>query len=1029
MTARKATIQKMQKTGAKTTPQFDELYAKLNPKQKEAVDAIEGPVMVVAGPGTGKTQILTLRIANILLKTDTDPDSILALTFTESGAHAMRKRLVEIIGTPAYKVNIHTFHGFCNEVIKKYPEEFPRIISSTNATEIDQIDIIENIIEDNSFEYIKPYGDTYYYVKPLLGSIRELKREGVSPDEFAKILAAQEKEFAALPDLCHEKGAHKGKMKGEYKDIEKKLAKNKELAVVYGKYQETLESSRLYDWEDMILEVVKVFKDNPDFLLMLQEQYQYILADEHQDTNSAQNTILELLANFHESPNLFIVGDEKQAIFRFQGASLGNFLYFQNLYKDVRLIRLEDNYRSTQTILDSAHSVIAHLSEGDPTLRVRLKSNTKSAPQSPTPHINLLAFSKPDFEYLFLVRDIEKRIASGIAPHEIAVLYRDNRDVDEIVRYLEKTTIPFVVESDQDVLRNPIIRKLILLIRTVANVGDDALLAEALHIDFLGFDPLNIYKLIVYAAHGGSKKERLSLYDVLSNDKHLIGAKIGDRERCKDFYRHLMSWVSTSKNSHFLEFLDKVINESGLLASIIQSDGSLDGLHILDSFFNEIRSVSENHKDYSIADFIQYLAVLEKYGLMVRRGGESIVRGVRLMTAHKSKGLEFDHVYITGCFDGHWGNRKSKSMFSLSLGSQAQVKNLGHKGNNDDERRLFYVALTRARTEVTVTYAKENLQGKSQLPSQFLTEIDPQLVKDHDTSGIETELRAHVGAKFSPKLHHGVRLDDKTYLNELFLNQGLSVTALNNYLLCPWRYFYSNLVRIPKPQDKAAMYGTAVHNALSSFFNMYKEEREVSPEMLAALFEGELARLPLGEKDFAESLEKGRESLAGYYTTYAGLWPRNIFNEFDIRGVSVDVDNNLSIVLRGKLDKVELIDASGNVNVVDYKTGKPRSRNDILGTTASSEGNYKRQLVFYKLLLDGGFPDKYKMVSGEIDFVEPGDNGKYRKERFEVDPGEVLELKKEISRVGKEIINLDFWNRRCDDKDCEFCALREVMRD
>ena len=174
---------------------FKEQYNRLNKAQKQAVDTIDGPVMVIAGPGTGKTSILTLRIANILKQTDTSPENILALTFTESGAYAMRKKLVSIVGTDGYKVNISTFHGFCNEVIKQYPERFPRIIGSTAITEIDQIALMEKIIDENDFEMLKPFGDIYFYVKPAISEIRNLKREAIGVFEFENLIIKQEKEF------------------------------------------------------------------------------------------------------------------------------------------------------------------------------------------------------------------------------------------------------------------------------------------------------------------------------------------------------------------------------------------------------------------------------------------------------------------------------------------------------------------------------------------------------------------------------------------------------------------------------------------------------------------------------------------------------------------------------------------------------------------------------------------------------------------------------------------------------------------
>ncbi|MBP9669729.1 MAG: ATP-dependent helicase, partial [Candidatus Pacebacteria bacterium] len=345
-------------SGTRQSPVFSKLYRGLNAAQKQAVDTLDGPVMVVAGPGTGKTQILTLRIAHILRETDTPPDAILALTFTESGVTAMRKRLVRIIGSEAYRVGIFTFHGFCNEIIRRYPEDFGRIIGAEPTTDIEKIDILRSIIEGHTFEHLKPFGDTFYYVNDLRQAISELKRENVTPDKLRTSLSAARRSFEATEGLYHERGAHQGKMKGIHEVAAKRLARTEELLVVYEAYQEALRAKRLYDFDDMIVEAVSALETNPALLLRVQEEYHYLLADEHQDANTAQNRLLELLASFHERPNIFVVGDEKQAIFRFQGASLDNFFYFKKLYPEASLIALTEGYRSGQKILDASHSMI-----------------------------------------------------------------------------------------------------------------------------------------------------------------------------------------------------------------------------------------------------------------------------------------------------------------------------------------------------------------------------------------------------------------------------------------------------------------------------------------------------------------------------------------------------------------------------------------------------------------------------------------------------------------------------------------------
>ncbi|MDZ4285004.1 MAG: UvrD-helicase domain-containing protein, partial [Patescibacteria group bacterium] len=337
----------------RTSAVFEKFYRALNPEQRRAVEAIEGPVMVVAGPGTGKTHLLTMRIANILRLTDTPPESILALTFTDSAAHAMRERLLEIIGTAAYRVHISTFHGFCNDVIRRFPGEFARIVGSTPASEADQLRIMENVIADETLtlEHLRPYGNPFYYVRAALSAIHELKRDSVRPEEARAALEREERTLAESPDRLYESGRYQGLVRASFRAREKQLARHRELLLLYEGYERSLRAEARFDYEDMVMEAARALERSEDLLLELEERYLYILADEHQDANLAQEKLLTLLSSFPERPNLFVVGDDKQAIFRFQGASAANFASFSERYPDALVIDLRENYRSRQRIL------------------------------------------------------------------------------------------------------------------------------------------------------------------------------------------------------------------------------------------------------------------------------------------------------------------------------------------------------------------------------------------------------------------------------------------------------------------------------------------------------------------------------------------------------------------------------------------------------------------------------------------------------------------------------------------------------
>ncbi len=998
---------------------FLTLYKKLNPEQKLAVDTIEGPVMVIAGPGTGKTQILTLRIANILHSTDTPPDAILALTFTESAAFAMRRRLVDIVGSPAYRIHIHTFHGFCNDVIQRYPERFPRIIGAQSISDIDRVLLFEEIIKSEDLDLLRPFGDPLFYLRPALSTISSLKRENVAPEDLSAILYREEERIRAEPDFVHLKGAYKGKVKGVYQTLLDKIARTHELVRVFTRYEADLAARRLYDFEDMILEVVRALQSDPDFLLLLQEEYQYLLADEHQDANNAQNRLLELLSSFHPSPNLFIVGDEKQAIYRFQGASLQNFLYFQERYPQALRITLRSNYRSGQLLLDAAHSMITRGSAAEIPLVKELRVPLVAAASVAHP-VLLRAFSQSVLERLFVARDIRRLLDEGVQPGEVAVLYRNNRDAAALVEQLERVGVPFVVESDENIMHDPDIRKLLLLMRASVHFGEERLLFELLHADFLGVAPLDVYKL---ARH--RLKSKKSLAEILASTVELRRAKIAKPAKLHSLYSLLSSFATLARNIPALEALEKILDESGYMAHLLLLPDAAEKLAKVNGLVDTCKDAVAHHHSYTLADVVEYLALLEQHDVSVRKDVSVLSPDrVRLMTVHRSKGLEFDYVYIVGVEDARWGSSAKKSYFHLPI---VQQETDAADAALEDDRRLFYVALTRARLQAAVSYAVARDDGAPSLPSQFIDELGGAVVVV-DTVAFEQGVSNQ--ELLAPRQSTAHSLKDKVFLNEIFLEQGLSVTALNNYLACPWRYFYSNLLRIPKAPDKYALFGNAVHAALRDLVSSVRAGDMLSQAQLIDRFRDAARRQPFSEFDLAQALQKGEQVLGGYYETYKESWQQRVLGEYTL-GVSLRLPfaDVPTIALRGILDRVEFM-SDREVVVYDYKTGKPKSRGEIEGATKNSNGEYKRQLTFYRLLLEqhqgGEVGGRWSMQEGVIDFVEPDSKGRYHRERFVITDDDVAQLRDVIICTAREVYDLAFWDRRCDDKRCEYCALRNL---
>ena len=985
---------------------FEEEYKRLNPNQKKAVDAVEGTVMVVAGPGTGKTQILSLRIANILKRTDTEPENILALTYTNAGVFSMRKRLVEIIGATAYRVNIFTFHSFCEALVNEYGEEYQKIVGAKLISSVEQLQIIEQIIEEGEFDKLRPWGKVSFYVNSLPAVLGDLKKEGLTAEDLKVKLAEQEKKLSQVEDLYHLKGKWQGRMKEKYKKEEENIKKNKEVAIFYEEYEKRLRANKLYDYDDVILETISALENNPNFLLALQEKYQYILVDEHQDTNNSQNKILELLTNYFERPNLFIVGDEKQAIYRFQGASLENFTFFQDKYQDVLLVNLLENYRSTQKILDSALSLMRNNQE---------TTDLKAVVGGKGVDLSVHSFSEKYFEQQFLAEDIQKKITAGTVANEIAIFYRNNDEAWEVAQALERAGVPVVIESKQNLLADADILKIVLLMKAVNGLGDNTLLGKMLFVDFLEIDSLDIYKLLLF-----SQKQKIGLFDCLKSEKFLEEAGVGDKNKLLELYKKLERWKKTAMNQDVVTCLEEIVYQSGYFDFIMQAGDSANKLSKLNKLFDEVKKFAQTRSEVRLSDFVKHLELLENYHLSIETKSNHLIEGVRLMTAHGAKGLEFDVVYIINAVDKHWSNKKPKNLFNLPLYKKQDEPNL------EDDRRLFFVALTRARQAVIITYAKQTDDGKQHLPTQFLEEIDKKFIKEIVMEDWESDFLKNK-TKFAKKTKiENANLKNREYLNRLFLQRGLNATALNHYLKCPWEYFFKSLLKIPTAYNKNMAYGSVIHNTLEEFFEKVRKGEKISQKILLDIFRKNAERGFLLETDKREALKKGEQALAGYYDRYHLDWQKEILNEFNVKNILFEIDSGQEILLSGKLDRIELSEGK-QVKVVDYKTGRIKTKGELEGKNKNADGDYKRQLVFYKLLLDKYNNGQYQITTGEINFIEPDDKGQYQKEVFEISEAEVQELEETIKRVSQEILELAFWNKRCDKKDCEFCRLREVM--
>jgi DNA helicase-2/ATP-dependent DNA helicase PcrA len=534
--------------------------------------------------------------------------------------------------------------------------------------------------------------------------------------------------------------------------------------------------------------------------------------------------------------------------------------------------------------------------------------------------------------------------------------------------------------------------------------------------------PLDIYKLADACRQGKNP------YDVLSSPVLMHQAGITDVARLTDIAAAFARWHTDAHAEAAATAFETIVRESGTLDAILASSHAGDTLSKLHALYDMLRSLVQRHRAYTLSAFVDHIRFIREHQLPVRSGSSGAVPGrVRLMTAHKSKGLEFDHVYIVGATDDHWGPRGRRELIRLPQSVFLKSGGTAESQSDDDERNLFYVALTRARTHATITYAQRDGQGRELLPVRFLSEIKPDLVTMPDTAPVLRDWDAKRGLFFTAPPAATADIADKAFLNDIFLRQGLSVTALNNYLACPWRYFYTNLIRIPEAPSFALMYGSAVDRALQEYFEHYRQGTDKGVSGLLESFRGFIRHQPFQTAELTTAVQRGERALSGWWEKYHHQFRPSIINQLSVPAVAVPLDGTSEVLLNGKMDRVDLL-GGGEVVVTDYKTGKPKSRNEILGHTKDADGNYLRQLTFYNLLLDHYRDGEYRMTKGIIDFVDPDTKGNWHREEFVITGEQKAELKETIRTVAGEILSLAFWNRTCDDRECPYCRLRSLMK-
>ncbi len=1026
---------------------FNDEYKELNEQQRLAVDTIEGPVMVIAGPGTGKTQILAARIGKILMETDELPQNILCLTFTEAGVVAMRKRLLDFIGPDAYKVNVHTFHSFCNSVIQENIRHFNKkeleALSELERVQSIQL-LIDGFTKDNPLKRFK--GEVYYDLGNLATLFSAIKREGWQTDWLLK------KTDEYINDIIPETEgfySKREKAKGNIvliqkgKDEIERMEKLKAAVNAFTGYQQILFNKNRYDYDDMISWVVKLFEENPDVLLSYQEQLQYILVDEYQDSSGSQNRIVELLISFweNEKPNLFVVGDDDQSIYRFQGANLKNLMSLAGKFeKDMVRIVLTQNYRSVQPILDAAKTLIEN---NEQRLVKKYKGLTKeltaAKPELKNEFIQpVIRIYENEFsENAHVANEINRLVTEEkIKPGNIAVIYREHKFGDELLKFLQLQKIPFYAKRSVNLLQDIFIKKVLTIIRYVIAELDtpysgEPLLFEILHYDFFRITPLKIAAICNEVADNKNKKNlaatlRKYLHQLAQSNSSDLFA--GDEQMAEFIRVHKMleQLQKDVYNKSVQHWFEQLINEAGILAHIIKQEDKTWEMSKLTCLFDYIKEETHRQPELTLKQLMNQVDLMAdnklSLDLIQTTGNET---GVNLLTCHGSKGLEFEYVFLVGARNDVWeGKRNPNRGFRLPPNVFEQETDAEAV---EELRRLFFVSVTRAEKYLFISYPQMKNDGNLLQPSQFVEEMrQPLSLPVQDIKLTEEEKLHYSSLRFGIVQKPVLQNAEKDYIDRLLGNFVMNVTALNNYLDCPLRFYYSTLVKVPSAKSEAAQFGTAVHAALSDFNNTMMENGKIYPgkDFLLRRFHFHInnGREVFTQESLKRFAEYGQGVLGKYYDRYYLPAPKGdfILTEYPLNKVVLN-----KIPLKGFTDKIQFW--GKDIVITDFKTGsfvKARQRGEFLLPGQKDEvphgGNYWRQGVFYKILVDNLPAKNWKVLFIQFDFIEPNNKDEFEIEKLNITAEDIQQVKDQITKVWEKIQQHDFYTG-CGKPGCEWC--------
>jgi DNA helicase-2/ATP-dependent DNA helicase PcrA len=1011
-----------------------ELLRGLNPDQRRAVTHGEGPLLVVAGAGTGKTQVITRRIAWLIATKRAKPSEILGLTFTDKAAEEMQLRVDQLVPYGYADTAISTFHAFGDRLIREFAFELGR---SPDLRVLSRPEVVvflrERLFELELDEY-RPLGDPDRFLGALASLFARCRDEDVSParyreyaDRLAVEAATAAAEVAAGVDVGDED-------RERAEALAETARRQRELANAYGRYTDLLAEHGAIDFGDQVSLALRLMRESPAARRAVQDRYRYILVDEFQDTNRAQSELVALLAERHR--NVTVVGDDDQSIYRFRGAAISNILEFRERYRGARTVVLRLNYRSLAPILDRAHRLIRH---NDPDrLEVRVGISKRLVPERSArvePPVRHIGFGTPAEEADWIAGEIRRRVAAGASPRDHAVLVRANADADPILRSLNAAGLPWRFSGTSGLYARPEVRLLLALLRAVADPGssvDVYALAASDRYAVPGED--------LAAVMAAARRRHRSAFEVLEELEGQPGElRLSDRGRAalRRVTADLRRYRDLAHRRPAGEVLYAFLRDTGWLAELA-GETTVSGDEALANvarFFDVVRAQSALLADDRAVFLARHLATLIEAGDDPPTADpDPDVDAVTVMTVHKAKGLEFPVVFVPGLAADRFPARGRREALGLPVELVDEILPEGD-GHLQEERRLFYVAMTRARDELVLSHAAEGPGGRARRISPFVLEaLD--LAADAVTGVVAARPADRLAALEPPAESPDPELVPITG------PLTLSHSAIDDYLTCPLRYKYAQVLRVPTPPHHSMIYGAALHQAVQEFHRAHARGHVMTEAQLIAAFEKAWTSEGFVSREHeAARLEAGRDALRRF--RLAQLEPGAVIPAWVEREFAFALGGDR---VRGRFDRVDIVplgaDGQADPDAAEDLARAAMARADVVEPTLELLGHERVTITDYK---SGDVRDPakarqrardslqlqiyamaYEAMTGrlpeavQLHFLDSGLVG-----RADVDPARLAKARATIAKVAAGIRAREY-TPTPDTMTCTYCPFRDI---